>query len=129
MNTATTRILVGTPRVLCILFALFISMFALDVFDEGYDVWHTLLALLIHLLPTWIVLAVLLIAWRWAWVGGVVCLGLGAFYVYWSWGKFDWTAPACIAGPLLVTGILFWISWLYRPVPRKARRSSAGRVR
>ena len=86
-------------------------MFALDVFDAGYDTWHLLLALLIHLIPTWIVLAVLLVSWRWPWFGGVVCIGLGAFYVYWSWGKFDWTAPTFIAGPLVLTGVLFLISW------------------
>ena len=40
-----------TPRILCIVFALFLSLFSLDVFGEGYGFWETLLALLIHLVP------------------------------------------------------------------------------
>ena len=37
MNNKWKRVLYWTPRVLGILFALFISIFALDVFGEGYS--------------------------------------------------------------------------------------------
>ena len=60
-------LLFWTPRVLCLLFAVFLSLFALDVFNEGYGFWKTILALLMHLIPTWIVLAILAISWRWEW--------------------------------------------------------------
>jgi hypothetical protein len=40
------RILLWTPRVLSLLFALFVSLFALDVFGQGYGFWQTTLALL-----------------------------------------------------------------------------------
>jgi len=46
MNTTTKRVLFWAPRVLGILFALFLSLFALDVFSEGYSFGETMLALL-----------------------------------------------------------------------------------
>ncbi|MCX7005162.1 MAG: hypothetical protein NTV22_18065 [bacterium] len=116
------RLLLWTPRILCILFALSISIFAADVFGEGYDVWHTILALLIHLIPTFVILAVLIASWRWPWVGGIVYIALGVFYMYWFWGKFNWMAYTFIAGPLFITGILFLISWRNLPAPQKVRR-------
>jgi hypothetical protein len=58
------------PRILAILFAAFLSVFALDVFGEGYWFWGTIRALFMHLIPTMIVLAALIIAWRWEGVGG-----------------------------------------------------------
>ena len=49
------RLLYWVPRILCILFAAFISLFALDVFGEGYGFWHSVLTLMVHLIPTYIV--------------------------------------------------------------------------
>ena len=63
-------LLFWTPRVLCLLFAVFLSLFALDVFNEGYGFWKTILAFFMYLVPTWIVLAILAISWCWEWAGG-----------------------------------------------------------
>ena len=59
MNRTTKRWLCWTPRILCILFAAFLSLFALDVFGEGYSFWKTLLALLIHLVPVGVLILIL----------------------------------------------------------------------
>ena len=48
-----------TPRILCILFSIVISLFALDVFAEDYSTGEAILAFLIHLIPTAAILAVL----------------------------------------------------------------------
>ena len=77
MKTPLKQLLFWTPRILCFLFAAFISTFAADVFGEGYGFWKTILALLIHLIPTWIVLVILAISWRWEWVGGILFTALG----------------------------------------------------
>src|ERR1035441_3495384 len=58
MKTSTKRFLFWTPRIICILFACFVSIFALDVFQENHGFWNTLLALLIHLIPTGLLRAV-----------------------------------------------------------------------
>lgn len=107
MNTYTARILFWAPRVLCILFAIFISLFALDVFSEGYGMGETLLALLIHLVPTFLILISLIIAWRWERVGVILFIALALFLLV-SSGAESWL----ISGPLFFVGVLFLISWM-----------------
>jgi hypothetical protein len=114
MSRSMKQFLFWIPRILCILFALFLSLFSLDVFDEGLGFWETILALLIHLVPTYIVIAVLLLAWRWEWIGAVLFTALAVFYVVWAWGRFHWSAYAVISGPLVLISILFLLNWIYR---------------
>jgi len=71
MNKTTKRVLFWGPRILCILFAVFVSLFALDVFGEGFGFWQTIIALVMHLIPTYVVVIALVIAWRWEWVGTI----------------------------------------------------------
>jgi signal transduction histidine kinase len=108
------RLLYWTPRALCILFAAFISLFALDVFNEGYGRWEMILALLAHLVPTAIILVVLAACWRWEWIGGVLFTVLGAAYAVIAWPKFGWGACLLISGPLVLIGVLFLVNWRYR---------------
>jgi hypothetical protein len=100
--------------VLCIGFALFLGVFALDVFGEGYGFWKTILALLIHLIPTWLVLAVLAASWRWPWVGAVLFPALVCLYIAWTALRMHWLAYLLIAGPLFLLGVLFLLDWLVR---------------
>ena len=115
MNTATKRTLFWTPRVLCMLFAAFLSLFALDVFDESNGFWQTALALLMHLLPsTILVIIVLIVSWRREWIGGVLFNALGVLYIVLFWGRFPWFTYAAISGPLFLVGILFLLNWRFR---------------
>jgi hypothetical protein len=108
------RILFWMPRILCLLFAVFISIFALDVFGAGYGFWETIVALIIHLIPTALVLIALAIAWRWEWIGAVLFFALGASYLIVAWGKFTWITYLLIAGPSFLAGALFLVNWLLR---------------
>lgn len=114
MSNNTKRIVFWTPRILGILFAIFISLFALDVFSEGYGFWEAILALLIHLVPTYLVVMVLIIAWRWEWIGAVLFIALGLSYLISSWGELSWEAYLVISGPLVLVGVLFLVNWVYR---------------
>ena len=114
MKKPTKRLLFWTPRILCILFAVFVSLFALDVFGEGYGFWKTLLVLAMHLIPTGIILIVLAISWRWEWVGGIVFNVLGVLYPVMFWGRFPWSVYLVISGPLFLIGVLFLLNWLCR---------------
>lgn len=114
MKKCKKRVLFWTPRVLCILFALFLSLFALDVFSEGYGFWETILALLVHLVPVYIVVIALVIAWRWEWVGAILFTALALFYLVWTWGRFHWSVYLGISGPLVLLGVLFLFNWIYR---------------
>jgi hypothetical protein len=112
MTEATKRLLYWVPRVLCFLFAAFLSIFALDVFSEGHGVWETVIALLMHLVPSFVILIVLAIAWRWEWVGAVVFGALGVFYIVAAWGRFPLVAYLAISGPLFVMAGLFLANWV-----------------
>jgi hypothetical protein len=114
MNKTTKRVLFWTPRIVCILFAIFISLFAVDVFSAGYSLPKTILALLMHLIPTGLIVIVLIISWRWEWVGGIVFIALAAFYLAWQWGRFPWITYLTISGPLFLVGVLFLINWVHR---------------
>ncbi len=115
MNTSTKRLLFWAPRVLCILLAMFLSVFALDVFSEGYGFWQTIGALLLHLIPVYIVVIVLVIAWRREWVGAILFIALALLYPVMMWGRqFHWSAYLGIPGPLVLIGVLFLLSWKYR---------------
>jgi len=99
-----------SPRLLAILFILFLSLFALDVFDgnQGAAVW---LALLMHLTLPLALLLVVILAWRWELVGTAVFWIFALGYTwqvirigYWSWAL-------TIAGPAALVGLLFLLSW------------------
>ncbi len=107
------KTLLWTPRILVMLFAVFISLFALDVFGVGYTFWETILAFLIHLVPTYLVVIALLVAWKWPRVGGSIFVLLGLWYIWMAWGKFIIWTYVIIAGPPILVGILFWLSYYF----------------
>jgi hypothetical protein len=114
------ELLYWTPRALCIAFAVFIGLFALDVFDEGRGFWGTSLALLMHLIPSFLLLVVLALSWRRERVGGILFTGLAVLYVAWAWNKpfAGWATFLLIAGPLVLTGALFLLNGYDRGSPR-----------
>jgi hypothetical protein len=115
MTKPVKRLLFWMPRILCILFAVFVSLFAFDVFGEGDAFWKTILALLLHLIPTGIILIVLAVSWRWEWVGAIIFSALGVLYIVMFWGRFKWWYVYLpISVPLFLVGFLFLINWLYR---------------
>jgi hypothetical protein len=120
MKPSVKRLLFWTPRILGLLFAAFISIFALDVFDEHHGFWETALALGMHLIPTAILLVLLALSWRWGWIGAVLFPALGALYLVNFWGRFPWSVYAIISGPMFLLGILFLLNWIFRAELRHA---------
>ncbi|MFN8475632.1 MAG: hypothetical protein U0822_25850 [Anaerolineae bacterium] len=114
------RVLFWTPRALLIFFILFISLFALDVFGEGYGIWGTLVALFMHLLPTWFMLALLAVSWRWEWLTAAGLIGFAVWYVASMWGRFPWSVYVLIAGIPCAIGLLFLADWYTRGHPQPA---------
>ena len=108
-----------TPRILVILAVLFISMFALDSFSPGNTFWQNAAAFLMHLIPSFILLGILAVVWKWERVGGIVLTIVGAAF---SIGIFIlnfhrnhsvlmslWIV-FLICMPFVVAGVLFIIS-------------------
>lgn len=112
MKAMNRYVLFWSPRVLSLLIAGFLSLFALDVFEEGRGFWETSLALMMHLIPTGIVLILLAIAWRWEWIGAVSFVALGLLYAFLALPHLSWIAV--ISTPLLLVGSLFLLDWRYR---------------
>jgi len=100
------KFLYWLPRILGILFALFISIFALDAFGEGIPFMEAVVGFLIHLVPTYIMIAILIIAWKRVLVGGILFILSGLFYIIFVYGM-HWSAYLLIGGPPILIGILF----------------------
>lgn len=128
MKTSARRLLFWSPRVLSLFFIAFISMFALDVFNEHTSFWNVTRALLMHLIPSGILLLILALSWRWEWVGGVVFTGLALFYLIAFWGRFHWSAYAVISGSLMTLGLLFLLNWNKRAQLRLESRLRGGKL-
>jgi hypothetical protein len=114
MKEAHKILLFWAPRLGSILFAAFLSMFALDVFGEGRGALETAGALLMHLIPAAVVLVLLAVAWRRPLLGALAFAVLGGFYLLMSPGRFHWSAYAAISGPLFLIAALFLLNWLYK---------------
>jgi len=108
------QVLFWAPRILSILFILFLGLFSLDVFEMGGGFWATLGGFLVHNIPSFILLGVLFLAWRREWIGAVVFIGFGILYLVFTWGKVDWIAPLLISGIPALVGALFLVGWIKR---------------
>lgn len=127
MNHATRVTLYWTPRILTLAFAAFLSVFALDVFDEARGAAQTAVALLMHLTPTFLILLFLALAWRREWIAAVAFAALGVLYIAWAWGRFPTSVYFAISGPLFVMAGLFLASWLDQSRHRAVSRKEKGR--
>jgi hypothetical protein len=116
MNPTTRRILIWSPRLLGLAFAGFISLFALDAFGHGKGIWESLGDFGMHLIPTFVLLGIVALAWRWPWVGTAGSLALAALFLYWNFTVRHNVPSAVlvIAGPLFVMAGLFLLSWVKR---------------
>lgn len=113
MNPAIKKTILWTPRIAGILFTLFISIFALDIFDMQLTVWETIQGLFMHLLPTFALTIALILAWRREWIGAVGFVGFALWYLLSARG-FNWTIYALLAGIPLGIGILFSANWIIK---------------
>ncbi|MBN2611008.1 MAG: hypothetical protein JXB00_05585 [Bacteroidales bacterium] len=113
------RILHWLPRILCILAILFISLFAADAFKPGLTIWQQLSGFLMQLIPSFILLALLIVAWKWEYIGGIIfiVIGLGLSpFIFMHNYKMNHSVGMSlgiilmITFPFVVVGILFIIS-------------------
>jgi hypothetical protein len=119
MNKSTRQTLYWTPRIAGILFVLFLSLFALDIFELKLGFWGTIVGLFMHLIPSIVLAIAIAFAWRREWIGAVLFIGWAVFYIV-RFKGFDWIAYVMIAGIPLVIGILFLVDWIYRKEIRPA---------
>lgn len=112
-------------RILGILAIAFISLFALDAFAEGVGLGQKIVAFLLQMIPSFVLIIVLIIAWKRELIGGILMtlLGLAASALVYSlnYGRSHSVSrglqtAAMIGVPFVIVGLLFFISYfLHRP--------------
>ncbi|HLN73863.1 MAG TPA: hypothetical protein VK205_11245 [Prolixibacteraceae bacterium] len=115
MSTAI-KILYWTPRILCILAILFISMFAADAFNPQLTFWQQVSDFFVHLIPSYLLIAILWVAWKWELIGGILLtvFGLVTTPLVWNINYSMNHSVATTLGvllvitfPFIVIGLLF----------------------
>lgn len=117
------RIIHWSPRILGILAIVFISLFALDSFNPNLTIWQQMTGFLIHLIPSFILLGLLIIAWKWEYVGGIIFTIIGlalspfVFIKNYEMNHSIWTSAfivLTITFPFVVVGVLFVVNHFLR---------------
>jgi hypothetical protein len=90
------------PRGLGILVALFLGLFALDVWGMDGSFWLKLGGFVLHLMPSFLILISLGIAWRWEAFGGLLFFALGVFFLLWFHQVLIAALPAVVGVFFLV---------------------------
>lgn len=121
MSVKVGKFVYWAPRILSILFILFLAMFSLDMIEPGRSVGDIIIGLIMHNIPVFILIGLLIIAWKHELVGAVTFITAGLLY----WGltvfrafqseipwylSISWSLT--IAGPAFLIGILFLLSWM-----------------
>jgi hypothetical protein len=100
------------PRVIAIIFILFMSIFALDVFSEDVVLIKKLLGFLIHLIPSFILITLLIISWNRPLAGGYIFGFISIlFTVHYSTYKHLFMFLTFTV-PLIIISILFFVSYV-----------------
>ena len=111
------KIIYWMPRVLAILFTLFIMMFSLDVFEETSSFIDQMIGFFMHNLPAFGIILIIVLAWKKDIIGmiGFALIAIGLFLMVMSSMPPEGSAvnPAVffISGPALLISLLYGLSW------------------
>ena len=110
------RLIYWSPRAAGIAIIFFVSLFALDSFSPEYTLGEMLLGFLMHMLPSIGMIILLVIAWRWEWVGFAAFLLAALFFMRTLLGGLDQALGMFLlfSGPMLLISLLFGANWRWR---------------
>jgi len=116
MGKEINKFIYWTPRILSIIFIIFLALMSLDVIALNLSLKETIIGMLMHNIPALIMLIVLFISWRYEIVGGITFLLAGlAYIILLVQGGIAWylalSWSLIIAGPAFLIGILFLVNW------------------
>lgn len=110
------KIIYLLPRVLGIIAILFISMFALDAFNPELTIWQQIQDFIMHLVPSFVLTLILVVAWKWEFIGGIIFLAIGVIFTplifmhNFNMNGSVWMSLGVIAiitFPFILVGVLF----------------------
>lgn len=108
------KVIFWLPRLVTIAFILFVSMFALDSFSGDKSLFQQIIDFAMHLIPSVVLTLILIIAWKWEWIGTLVYFLLALLYIYITWEKGQISWILFISGPLVLIALLFLINWVVK---------------
>ena len=94
-----------------VLYAVALLIFAADVFNHEQNIAQTFYDILLHLLPTAVVLFIVVVAYNRPLIGAIIYLVLGLMYIITGWASMHWSAHVLIAGPLFLLSALYITDW------------------
>lgn len=118
MQTVKNKIVFWLPRAFSILFICFIGMFSLDTFDGKHSLSEMLLGFIIHNIPTFILLIILIVSWKKALLGTVLFL-LASISLFFFIKIRHFSYFLFLIAPLLLLSILFFIDWYINKTTNK----------
>jgi hypothetical protein len=97
--------------ILGVLYAVALLVFAADVFNHEQNIAQTFYDLLLHLLPTAVILLIVFVAYNRPLIGAIIYLVLGLMYIITGWARMHWSAHVLIAGPHLLLSAIYITAW------------------
>ena len=94
-----------SPRVLGIAIILFLGLFALDVIEPGRSLRDIIVGLFMHLIPNFILLVILMVAWKKEDIGGLLFMLAGIYM--WLYFENPFLVNLMLFGPIFLIGLLF----------------------
>lgn len=94
-----------------VLYAVALLIFAADVFNHEQNIAQTFYDILLHLLPTAVLLLIVVVVYNRPLIGAITFLVLGLMYIITGWASMHWSAHVLIAGPLLLLSALYITAW------------------
>ena len=120
MSTTADRALTWAPRIITLAFAALIAIFAVEVFREGRPFGWVLIALIMHLIPSIVLAAIAVVAWKYEWFGALTAGLLALLYFLTKGAALPSYDTMFIAGPLAVVAVLYGANAFRHRVPAHA---------
>jgi hypothetical protein len=124
MKISRNDVIHWAPRIVGIGLAVFLAIFAADVFIEDRGILGTIVALMMHLVPSIVVLALVFVGWKHECIAAAGFVALAILYAATMRERLAWIA--LVSAPLGIVSALFFYSWWIKTrTPMSGTRSAA----
>jgi len=106
-RAAKAKRLLWVSRGVSILFILFLSLFAFDTFSGDVPAWQKSVGFLIHLIPSFVLLAVLIVSWKHPAAGGIAFIVMSIVFTFYFNTYRQPASFLAVSAPPFVIGALF----------------------
>ena len=105
-----SKILNRAAKILAVVYILFISALALDVFEIDAPLGQKLMGLIMHLIPSFALIIAAFIAFRKRVAGGIIFILLAIVFTFYFRTYSNVFSLLSISAPLFIIGLLFLLS-------------------